>query len=277
MEAANEGNTLARQLPWLRSAHHLFRKVTVAAAGGALCVTLAATGTAASVAGVASSAKTDTSHPAAGYSAGPALVGLVRQAAVIRPLHKASLLVAVRLNVERVAAARAAAERAAAARTAAARAAAVRAARVAAAAQQVRLQRAAVARAEARQEAAQGKLRAGLQRETDNQAVTVGSVTPMGTPQEIASAMLAQHGWTGQFSCLDALWGHESGWNIYAENPSSGAYGIPQALPAAQMASAGPDWQSSAATQIRWGLNYIQNRYGSPCGAWDHEEAAGWY
>ena len=62
-----------------------------------------------------------------------------------------------------------------------------------------------------------------------------------------------------------------------AENPSSGAYGIPQALPGSQMASAGADWQTSAATQIKWGLTYIQGRYGSPCGAWAHEQSNGWY
>jgi hypothetical protein len=89
--------------------------------------------------------------------------------------------------------------------------------------------------------------------------------------------MLAQYGWSGQFSCLDALWELESGWNAYAENPSSGAYGIPQAMPGSKMASAGPDWQSDAATQIRWGLTYIRSLYGSPCAAWSHEEATGWY
>ncbi len=89
--------------------------------------------------------------------------------------------------------------------------------------------------------------------------------------------MLLQYGWSGQFSCLDALWGRESGWNVDAENPSSGAYGIPQALPASKMASAGPDWRSDAATQISWGLGYIRAQYGSPCAAWDHEEAVGWY
>jgi hypothetical protein len=57
----------------------------------------------------------------------------------------------------------------------------------------------------------------------------------------------------------------------------SGAYGIPQAEPGSQMASAGPDWQASATTQIRWGLGYIKDRYGTPCGAWSHEEACGWY
>ena len=70
---------------------------------------------------------------------------------------------------------------------------------------------------------------------------------------------------------------HESGWSVSAYNASSGAFGIPQALPGSRMASAGPDWQTDAATQIRWGLEYIKGTYGSPCGAWAHEEATGWY
>ena len=103
------------------------------------------------------------------------------------------------------------------------------------------------------------------------------SAQPSGSPQHIAMAMLGSYGWSSsQFGCLQSLWNAESGWNVYASNPS-GAYGIPQALPGSKMASAGPDWQSNAATQIRWGLGYIKGLYGSPCGAWAHEEADGWY
>jgi len=99
-----------------------------------------------------------------------------------------------------------------------------------------------------------------------------------GSPQQVAEAMLASFGWSAsQFSCLDPLWAHESGWSVTAYNAGSGAYGIPQALPGSRMASAGPDWQTNAATQIRWGLEYIQGTYGSPCAAWDHEQATGWY
>jgi hypothetical protein len=101
---------------------------------------------------------------------------------------------------------------------------------------------------------------------------------PSGSAQQIAMGMLGSYGWSSsQFSCLDSLWNLESGWNVYASNPSSGAYGIPQALPGSKMASAGSDWQSDAATQIRWGLGYIQAMYGSPCGAWAHEQADGSY
>jgi hypothetical protein len=111
-----------------------------------------------------------------------------------------------------------------------------------------------------------------------SQAPSDSAPQPSGNPQQIASAMLGSFGWSSsEFSCLVSLWNLESGWNVYASNPSSGAYGIPQALPGSKMASAGPDWQSNAATQIRWGLGYIKSLYGSPCGAWSHEQASGWY
>jgi hypothetical protein len=80
-----------------------------------------------------------------------------------------------------------------------------------------------------------------------------------------------------QFACLDTLWGHESGWDSTASNPSSGAYGIPQALPGSKMASAGADWRSNAVTQIRWGISYIHSRYGTPCSAWSFWQAHHWY
>jgi hypothetical protein len=80
--------------------------------------------------------------------------------------------------------------------------------------------------------------------------------------------MLPAYGWdSSQFSCLDALWVSESDWNTYAENPTSGAYGIPQSLPPEKMASAGADWRTNPATQISWGLNYIRLSYGTPCSA----------
>jgi hypothetical protein len=98
------------------------------------------------------------------------------------------------------------------------------------------------------------------------------------TPQQVARAMLRSFGWSSsQFACLKPLWAHESGWSVTAYNPGSGAYGIPQALPGSRMATAGPNWHGNAATQIRWGLRYIRGSYGSPCGAWNHELATGWY
>ena len=80
-----------------------------------------------------------------------------------------------------------------------------------------------------------------------------------------------------QFPCLDKLWTKESGWNHKAENPSSGAYGIAQALPGSKMASVADDWRTNPATQIKWGLGYIKGRYGDPCGAWAHSQDVGWY
>lgn len=107
-----------------------------------------------------------------------------------------------------------------------------------------------------------------------------GNVAPAdpSSARGIAQAMLGEYGWGGeQFACLDALWQRESGWNHTAKNPTSSAYGIPQALPGSKMASAGADWATNPATQIRWGLGYIAGRYGTPCGAWNHSQATGWY
>ena len=81
----------------------------------------------------------------------------------------------------------------------------------------------------------------------------------------------------GQFGYLNLLWDRESGWNPAAANPVSGAFGIPQALPAAKMASAGPDWATDPYTQIIWGVGYIRATYGTPQAAWAHELAYGWY
>ena len=104
------------------------------------------------------------------------------------------------------------------------------------------------------------------------------AVVPAGSPQQIAMAVLGSYGWSSsEFSCLDQLWTRESGWNPQAANPYSGAFGIPQALPGSKMASAGADWATNPATQIRWGLGYIREMYGSPCGAWSHELATGAY
>jgi hypothetical protein len=97
-------------------------------------------------------------------------------------------------------------------------------------------------------------------------------------PRDIAMTMLADYGWsTDQFACLDALYSRESGWNVSAANPYSGAFGIPQALPGDKMASAGSDWQTNPQTQLEWGLSYIQDRYGSPCGAWGFWESNNYY
>jgi len=97
-------------------------------------------------------------------------------------------------------------------------------------------------------------------------------------PRDIARALLGEFGFSSsQFGCLDLLWTRESNWRWNADNPSSSAYGIPQALPGSKMSSAGSDWATNPATQIRWGLGYIKARYGSPCGAWGHSQSHGWY
>jgi hypothetical protein len=152
-------------------------------------------------------------------------------------------------------------------------------------------ERAARARARARAASARAAQQRAAQLAAQRQAAaspTPATPTPAtspttttvasGTPQQIAMSMLGSFGWSSsQFSCLDQLWERESGWNATADNTSSGAYGIPQALPGSKMASAGPDWETSATTQIKWGLGYIKGLYGSPCGAWAHEESSGWY
>ena len=97
-------------------------------------------------------------------------------------------------------------------------------------------------------------------------------------PKTLTKALMPLYGLSSsEFTCVDNIWTHESGWNVHADNPYSSAYGIPQALPGAKMASAGPDWQNSAETQIKWGLGYIRDRYGSACAAWSYKQAHGWY
>jgi hypothetical protein len=112
---------------------------------------------------------------------------------------------------------------------------------------------------------------------TDTTPVVTEPAPDPGTAQSVAYNMLGSFGFpTSQFGCLDDLWNQESGWRYNAEN-ASGAYGIPQALPGSKMASAGADWETDPTTQIRWGLGYIKDVYGTPCGAWGHEESYGWY
>lgn len=96
--------------------------------------------------------------------------------------------------------------------------------------------------------------------------------------QAYARARCSAYGWsTADFNCLVALWNKESKWNPNAYNSVSGAYGIPQALPASKMATAGTDYRTNYKTQINWGLSYISSRYGSPSAAWSHSKSTGWY
>jgi hypothetical protein len=91
------------------------------------------------------------------------------------------------------------------------------------------------------------------------------------------SLLLAAGYGLDQMPCLDKMWTRESNWRTTAENPSSGSYGIPQALPASKMATFGSDYRTNPATQIKWGLSYIKDRYKSPCGAWTFWQAHNWY
>jgi len=96
--------------------------------------------------------------------------------------------------------------------------------------------------------------------------------------QAIGCTMTLDAGWDmDEVGCLISLWDRESGWDESAYNSGSGAYGIPQSLPGDKMAANGDDWETNPATQIAWGLDYIEGRYGSPCGAWSHSESNGWY
>lgn len=98
-------------------------------------------------------------------------------------------------------------------------------------------------------------------------------------PREIAEQMMGnKYGWGGsEFSCYDKLVVSESNWDHTATNPSSGAYGIPQSLPASKMSTAGSDWRTNPATQIRWGLDYVEDVYGTPCAAWSFKQGNNWY
>ena len=98
--------------------------------------------------------------------------------------------------------------------------------------------------------------------------------------QAFAWAVFPQFGWAAggdEQWCLTMPWNRESGWRTNAYNDSSGAYGIPQSLPGSKMATVGADWRTNYQTQVLWGFYYIQNRYGTPCGAWDHSEVWNWY
>jgi resuscitation-promoting factor RpfB len=120
--------------------------------------------------------------------------------------------------------------------------------------------------------------RASREPEASAEAPAAAIQVSPGSAQEIGRDLAAARGWgDDQFSCLVKLWNKESGWRVDADNPSSSAYGIPQALPGSKMASAGADWLTNPATQITWGLNYIEGRYGDPCGAWGASQAKGWY
>jgi hypothetical protein len=121
-------------------------------------------------------------------------------------------------------------------------------------------------------------LKASALSDSTGHAVTRSEDLTKADPKTLARALMPLYGLaTSEFSCVDNIWEHESHWNVHADNPYSSAYGIPQALPGSKMSSAGPDWQNSAETQIRWGLNYIAERYGTACAAWSFKKSHGCY
>jgi Transglycosylase SLT domain len=126
---------------------------------------------------------------------------------------------------------------------------------------------------EAAKKAAREK--AALKRALANRGYAPGTTDP----REIARQILKnKYGYgSGQFDCFNNIIMRESMWRVNATNPSSGAYGIPQALPGSKMASAGSDWRTNPATQIIWGIEYMKDRYGSPCAAWGFKSSHGWY
>ncbi|MGW2957459.1 aggregation-promoting factor C-terminal-like domain-containing protein [Streptomyces sp. NPDC001220] len=130
-------------------------------------------------------------------------------------------------------------------------------------------------KAEAEQAAKEAKERAEAKKAASRSSVTfaVQSSYSVAQIQAMAQQMVA----SGQYQCFSNIVSHESGWNYQAVNASSGAYGLFQALPGSKMSSVGADWQTNPATQIKWGLNYMNSRYGSPCQAWSFWQANSWY
>ncbi|MFD7905058.1 transglycosylase SLT domain-containing protein [Kitasatospora sp. NPDC059747] len=146
------------------------------------------------------------------------------------------------------------------------------------AAAQAQAQAAAQAQAEADAKAqadakAKADADAAASRSQQRQTLSAAPAAPTGTPQQIAAQLVP----AGQLQCFSNIVSRESTWNPLAVNASSGAYGLVQALPGSKMASAGSDWRTNPATQIKWGLDYMNSRYGSPCGAWSFWQTHHWY
>ncbi|MGW7334358.1 aggregation-promoting factor C-terminal-like domain-containing protein [Streptomyces sp. NPDC054840] len=139
-------------------------------------------------------------------------------------------------------------------------------------------------KAEAEKEKAEADARLKREREEKEQVASRSAARDAGdfAPQSSytvaqVKAIAQQMVPAGQFQCFSNIINQESTWNYLAVNKSSGAYGLVQALPGSKMATAGADWRTNPATQIKWGLNYMEDRYGSPCGAWSFHQANGWY
>jgi Transglycosylase SLT domain len=130
-------------------------------------------------------------------------------------------------------------------------------------------------------EEARRKAKQAAKRKAAEQRAARARALRGGTPAQnraLGMQMCRDRGWSAsQCDDLGRLWQRESGWNHRASNGGSGAYGIPQALPGSKMASRGGDWRTNPRTQIAWGLDYIQGRYGNPSNAWGHALRTGWY
>ncbi|HKU04268.1 MAG TPA: hypothetical protein VJQ80_15785 [Arthrobacter sp.] len=179
------------------------------------------------------------------------------------------------------AAKKAAADKAAAAQAAAEKAAADKAAADKAAAEKAAADQAAAAQAAAEKAAADAAAKAAADKAAAAAAAAAAAPKAVDDPaaaKAYAASILASYGWgPGEMTALNTLWEKESNWRTTATNASSGAYGIVQSLPASKMASAGADWQTNYQTQIKWGLNYIKERYGSPSAALAFHLANNWY
>lgn len=138
-------------------------------------------------------------------------------------------------------------------------------------------------------EVSRSQVRRSIVVQPTTKVVAVGVAKPSATPSAVKVApgtakafaqgyIADKYGWgNDQFGCLVELWDRESHWNAHAHNSGSGAHGIPQAMPGSKMAAFGADWYNNAETQIKWGANYIDGRYGNPCGALGHSNSTGWY
>ena len=134
------------------------------------------------------------------------------------------------------------------------------------------------AEAKAKAEAeAKAKAEAEVRERARQEAAAANVSNDVASLQSYAHNLVLSYGWTeADFTALVSLWNRESGWNVHAGN-SSGAYGIPQALPGSKMAAFGSDWANNGQTQIKWGLSYIKSTYGSPSAAWSAFCTKGWY
>lgn len=143
---------------------------------------------------------------------------------------------------------------------------------------QAKAEKAAADAAAEAQRQAEAAAAAEAQRQAEAAEALARVNTPDGARAYAAQLASEKYGWgSDQFSCLSSLWNKESGWNYQAYNDDGGATGIPQALPGSKMATFGADWQTNAATQIAWGLDYIDRGYGTPCSAWGHSQSVNWY